>query len=88
VTNREIAERLHYRWRINTDPAFCAEMIYELTEALNEAEERGIRRAADECVKLWKETDNLPPDFRQNEISYGCLASEKAILSLLKEAEK
>jgi len=43
---------------------------------------QGVADAARVCREIWQNAPNDRPEYRQNEISHGCLACEQAIRAL------
>lgn len=50
-----------------------------LADTIKAAVEEEREACAQTCVDAWKNASNGPPNYRQNEISHGCIASAKAI---------
>lgn len=53
-----------------------------IDSALQSARDEAYERAAEECERLWKESPNDSPHYRQNAISDGCIESAAAIRAL------
>ena len=62
--------------------AVCSEILLSERE---EARREAIEECAEICLSTWKEAPNEKPHYKQNQISHGCIASNEAILALLKK---
>ncbi len=62
--------------RLRTDPEYCQLFIKEASKLAVEAEREAC---AELCLQIWRKASNTRPEYRQNEISHGCLACNAAI---------
>lgn len=57
----------------------------DIDTAIAEARRDERERAACECERIWKESPNERPHYRQNAIADGCIESAAAIRALIAE---
>lgn len=65
----------------------AADMLRDHAAALKQARREALLTAAAECERIWVAAPNTRPEYRQNEISHGCIASARAIRALLDAGE-
>jgi len=71
--------------RAATETPFMRVVSAALAAFAAQAAARMRERCAQECERVWRETPNERPHYRQNAVSYGCSECAAAIRALPRE---